>query len=251
MKNLKQNKGITLIALIITIIILLILASVTINLVIGDNGLFNTTKEAAIKQKMEEETELIKVSYAGLDIEHIVFDGEIKAKKLEEEINRSKAAKVEEVETMPKDGILVDNGVTEGILCKVTMEYEYYIFLPGIVKAAGLWKDEGLVYNWQQLKDMNWITVDEFGNAKLMNNPALIDGDLVVHQEVKTLKGIGGGYSNLKSITTLDSIEQIGGFAGGNLEKLDIKLENGIIDPSAFSSCANLNELKFAGTIKK
>lgn len=41
--------GITLIALIITIIILLILAGVTINFVLGDNGLFKTAKEAGEK----------------------------------------------------------------------------------------------------------------------------------------------------------------------------------------------------------
>ncbi len=41
-----KNAGITLIALIITIIILLILAGVTINLILGENGLFNTAKQA-------------------------------------------------------------------------------------------------------------------------------------------------------------------------------------------------------------
>ena len=41
-----KNAGITLIALIITIIILLILAVVTINLILGENGLFNTAKQA-------------------------------------------------------------------------------------------------------------------------------------------------------------------------------------------------------------
>lgn len=41
-----KNKGITLIALIITIIILLILAGVTINLILGENGLFRTAQKA-------------------------------------------------------------------------------------------------------------------------------------------------------------------------------------------------------------
>ncbi len=41
-----KERGITLIALIITIIILLILAGVTINLILGENGLFNTAKQA-------------------------------------------------------------------------------------------------------------------------------------------------------------------------------------------------------------
>ena len=47
-----QNTGITLIALIITIIILLILAGVTINFVLGENGILNkATKVVGINQK--------------------------------------------------------------------------------------------------------------------------------------------------------------------------------------------------------
>ena len=59
----KQVQGITLIALVITIIVLLILAGVAINLSLGENGIFNRAKEAKIKYteaqlKEELETEL-------------------------------------------------------------------------------------------------------------------------------------------------------------------------------------------------
>lgn len=43
---LKGQKGITLVALVITIIVLLILAGVTIALTLGDNGLLQRTQEA-------------------------------------------------------------------------------------------------------------------------------------------------------------------------------------------------------------
>ena len=50
MKNMfKNNKAITLIALIITIVILIILAGVVISLSLGNNGLFNKAKEAKEK----------------------------------------------------------------------------------------------------------------------------------------------------------------------------------------------------------
>ena len=52
-----QEKGITLIALVVTIIILLILAGVTLNIALSDNGLFNKTKEAAEKYKQEQSNE--------------------------------------------------------------------------------------------------------------------------------------------------------------------------------------------------
>ena len=46
---LKQNKGITLVALVITIIVLLILAGVSISLVVGDNGVLTQSQNAAKK----------------------------------------------------------------------------------------------------------------------------------------------------------------------------------------------------------
>ena len=45
----KNEKGITLVALVVTIIILLILASVSINLTLGDNGIIIKAKEAKRK----------------------------------------------------------------------------------------------------------------------------------------------------------------------------------------------------------
>ena len=46
MKILKKEKGITLIALVIMVIILAILAGVTMRLAIGNNGVVETSKEA-------------------------------------------------------------------------------------------------------------------------------------------------------------------------------------------------------------
>lgn len=57
----KSTKAITLIALIITIIVLLILAGVTINMVLGDNGLFNkakTSENEYVKSQTLEEMRL-------------------------------------------------------------------------------------------------------------------------------------------------------------------------------------------------
>ena len=51
MEKLKKTNGITLIALIVTIIVLLILASVSISMLTGDNGILVQAKKA------EEETD--------------------------------------------------------------------------------------------------------------------------------------------------------------------------------------------------
>ena len=61
-KNLKEKQGITLIALIITIIVLLILAGISIAMLAGDNGILTRTKSskqiseiAGIKEEIKTE----------------------------------------------------------------------------------------------------------------------------------------------------------------------------------------------------
>ena len=58
----RKEKGITLIALVITIIVLLILASVSINTLIGKNGILNKTKEAKEKNEIANEEENIRLA---------------------------------------------------------------------------------------------------------------------------------------------------------------------------------------------
>ena len=71
MKILQRNKqkGITLIALVVTIIVLLILAGVAINLTVGENGIFNKAKFAKEKYTNEEylEQEQLNEIYAYLN----------------------------------------------------------------------------------------------------------------------------------------------------------------------------------------
>ena len=55
--NLKSNKAITLVALIITIIILLILAGVSLSMVLGDNGLINKAQSSVDKYQQSANNE--------------------------------------------------------------------------------------------------------------------------------------------------------------------------------------------------
>ena len=57
----KNEKGVTLVALVVTIIVLIILAGISINLVLGDNGIITIAKKAKENTELarvEEETEL-------------------------------------------------------------------------------------------------------------------------------------------------------------------------------------------------
>ena len=58
----KNNKGITLIALIVTIIVLLILAGVSIAMLTGQNGILNRASEASYRTKLQDAAETISYS---------------------------------------------------------------------------------------------------------------------------------------------------------------------------------------------
>lgn len=59
---LKGQKGITLVALVITIIVLLILAGVTITLTLGENGIFKTAEKAGENYTQAQREELERLN---------------------------------------------------------------------------------------------------------------------------------------------------------------------------------------------
>ena len=60
--KLKKNKGITLIALVVTIIVLLILAGISISMLTGQNGILNRTQEAKEKTQVANEKEAVNMA---------------------------------------------------------------------------------------------------------------------------------------------------------------------------------------------
>ena len=61
----KSNKGITLIALVVTIVVLLILAGVSISMLTGENGIITQAQNAKERTEIGEEKEAISVAYSG------------------------------------------------------------------------------------------------------------------------------------------------------------------------------------------
>ncbi len=85
-KNKKFSKGITLIALVVTIIVLLILAGISIMMLTGDNGILNRSGDAKEKTEIAGEKEIVKISaLASISKERY---GEITKEKLDEELNK-------------------------------------------------------------------------------------------------------------------------------------------------------------------
>ena len=71
MRKIMGEKAITLIALIITIIILLILAGITISALTGDNGLFTRAQRAKDESEISADIETIKIEYSSYNIDQV------------------------------------------------------------------------------------------------------------------------------------------------------------------------------------
>ena len=68
----KGRKGITLVALVVTIVVLLILAGVSINMVLGNNGIINKAKEAKVKSAETSQNDLTGMDKLAQQLESTV-----------------------------------------------------------------------------------------------------------------------------------------------------------------------------------
>ena len=82
---LSKNKAITLISLIITIIVLLILASVSIAILFGENGIINKAAKAKEESIIAEEKEQIALAFNAVKLKNL--GEEVSAEELEYELN--------------------------------------------------------------------------------------------------------------------------------------------------------------------
>lgn len=84
--NVEKSKGITLVALAVTIIILLILTGISINLTLGDNGLITMAKKAKEDMQLAQIEEQKNLNELYTQIENEEFEGDITVGELEKSI---------------------------------------------------------------------------------------------------------------------------------------------------------------------
>lgn len=85
-QKLKNEKGITLVALVITIIVLLILAGVTLSMVMGDSGIFGKANNAKEKTQLSNAEETIKLAVLENQVKSVSGDAALTNDQLKEEI---------------------------------------------------------------------------------------------------------------------------------------------------------------------
>ena len=87
-KWLESQKGITLVALVVTIIGLIILAGIAISMTVGENGIFTKAKEAKRLQITAEAKEKIGTELLDAQVEAIGRNAELEQTQVEDIISK-------------------------------------------------------------------------------------------------------------------------------------------------------------------
>ena len=128
-----ENRGITLIALVITIVVLLILAGVTIAALEGDNGIVTRAKEAVKKTKTAQEEELKQLD----EFEKMLKD--IENPKVESNFTNVNAADTNPAGVVPENSTVVEADASKGIVIKDKNNNEWvWIEVPKTTVFTGL-----------------------------------------------------------------------------------------------------------------
>ena len=89
-KKIKEKRGITLVSLVVTIIVLLILSAVSVAMLTGENGIFKTAQNAKIESQKADYRETIELSK--------VEEG------INKKLNRTKKEKLEGIYKILRNG---------------------------------------------------------------------------------------------------------------------------------------------------
>ena len=151
---LKNKKGITLIALVVTIVVLLILAGVSISMLTGENGIIKRGQEAKEKSEIAEEKELVELSAAGAKGRNENAWGEITYDNLDEELAMNLG-----------DREYTLDGTGPFTVTYTDSERSYIVETNGEVTEAG--KDEtGIAIKLTLTYDNKTLNVDDLPNVK-------------------------------------------------------------------------------------
>lgn len=117
--TLKRSKGITLIALVVTIIVLLILAGISISMLMGQNGILNRAAESKREHTVAQEREAIAIAYsASMNVDNI---GKVTGLELQNELDK-----------IMKNTAVTENDTDLNILFKDTL-HRYTISQEGTI----------------------------------------------------------------------------------------------------------------------
>ena len=272
----KDNKGITLIALIVTVIVLIILAGVGISMLTGENGLLGRTGLAKMSTEFasyKEELEQWKMSRTMEDVSfsddtlsagknNLSYGGEKKDGNIKTIIPDLKDDYLDEIEVIKGELVLSTNDSSKINSAKIAnVSVNPYEIKDGELLSAGANLDlvsgdgsltipenvtkigSGAFSGVEGLKTVIIPgTVKEIGSNAFSYNKTL--EKVIIQDGVETIGSQAFSYcTQLKSIEMTDSIVNINGSVFSNDDNLqNVRLSNSItkISRGLFYACSNL-----------
>ena len=243
MEKHKKNKvsGITLIALVVTIVVLLILAGVSISMLTGDNGTLNKAAEAKIRVELsgyKEELDLYKITKTSENMNFL--DGSLTAGKTNLFYNTQKSGETGNIKTIIPD--LSDTyfnqmEIIKGELLLNTKDV-------ALIKIA---QSLNIKVNPYDIVDGELLS--STGNLLLMDD----NGTITIPDSVTKIgEGAFSNVDGLKTIIIPGTVKEIANNAFSNNTTLErIIMQDGVekIGDYAFQKCTNLQEIQFANSV--
>ena len=243
MERLKINKGITLVALTVTIIVLLILGGVTVVGLKGDNGILNSAGYAKLLSELSGYKEEVDLFKANKEAENKKFNGEsLTAGKDTINYNTKKQEETGNIKTIItdiSDKYFSNLEIIKGELLLKTKDKQ-------LIKAA---KQVGIEINPYDITDEGELLSSE-GNLLLLDN----EGTLTLPDSVKKIGyGAFSGLEGLRKIIIPASVTEIEGYAFSNNKTLETVVIQGnltSIGEYAFDGANKLTQINLPDSIR-
>lgn len=236
-----HTKGITLIALVVTIVVMLVLAGVSINLLTGDNGAITKAKQAKMKSEFATYNEELELFNTARHMENPEYSiGTLTAGKstLNYNTNNGSGGSIKEILTSISDEYLDKVEIIKGeiyINTKNKMEIEVA-------------QEMGIKPNPYDIKD--GILLSSTGNLLLMDET----GTVTIPDSVKEIgSGAFSRLTGLKKIVIPGTVKKISSSAFAfNSTLEEVVLGEGIkeIGDQAFNGCTKLRTVKLPQSLK-
>ena len=244
----KKQNGITLIALVITIIVMLILAGISLNATVGENGIITKTRNAHEETRGATVDEMVQEWKSGMQtskLAHTVYNGESTEQIVNNLLEKNLITSDEKDIILGNEEKNIEAGYKINIGSKIIDFYtdDYRDGTPGLYAT----RTNILIKSWQELLDEEFITVNE-DIIESWNKTK--KGDLVISSTISKINN--GAFNNnfakkLTGVEFSDNLNEIGEGAFENCSGLTkLKITKGIekIKARAFCYCTGLKEIR-------
>lgn len=262
MKKMNESRGITLIALVVTIIVLLILAAVSITSIVGENGIITKAKDSSQKTRDASIEEARDLWIQERQIAEASGEEPKTLEELLDELKNQNLLSEDEVDEIINSA---DNSIKIG-----TKTISFSLIEKVEPEVISDWE-------WEVNEDGNTVTLIAYNGADTdVIVPNYIDGMPVKGIKAKSpaqwkngsvwgpticsgnYNGIVMGYTpkqnTITSVTISEGIQEIGYFCfAGSQALVEVKIPNTVkkIDRQAFAWCTSLEKIDIPASVSE